>query len=411
MRIRRGRQQASSFEIAREAWSSLAGAAGRNVLASVGTALACGALVAIVGVSQTANVQIDARFSAEAARVVTVLDRVNEGDEPTEDVAFPFDAERRVRALAGGRGSLVSFTVSADPVVVSAHLGEGDGVNSLPVFGASGSLLPDGDGLMGGRDFTDVEVRHGASVALLSVVAARQLQVDVEALPVLVRVDGVAYAAVGIADRFTGSFDAASDLDLGVVIPSRAAVRQFGVPFGKRAATLRAFVQLGAAEQVASQLPLALRPDVPDSVSVIPPVTPRRLSDQVKGDLSPTLALIAAISLVAGAVGIANAASVSVMQRRAEIGLRRALGARRRDIAGQLLGESMAIGSLGALTGSVAGLATVVAVAAARHWTAVIDLRVVPVALVVGIAVGAVGGLWPAVRAAQVDPVSCLKGT
>lgn len=167
--------------------------------------------------------------------------------------------------------------------------------------------------------------------------------------------------------------------------------------------------RLGAAKVVAQQLPLALRPDAPNRFRAIAPPDPQALRGSVTADLNALFMLLAAITLVIGGVSIANTTFVAVLERTSEIGLRRSLGARPRHIAAHFLAESAALGTLGGLVGTSLGVAVVVFVALAQEWTAVLQPWTVLPAPAAGTLVGVAAGLYPAIRAAKVEPVEALR--
>ena len=129
----------------------------------------------------------------------------------------------------------------------------------------------------------------------------------------------------------------------------------------------------------------------------------------MQADVDALFVVLGGVALLAGAVGVANVMLLSVLERIGEIGLRRALGATRRNIAGQFVTESGLVGALGGVIGGAAGLLITLAVAAAREWTPVFDARLAAGAPAVGVVVGVVAGAFPAWRAARIEPIAALR--
>ncbi len=174
------------------------------------------------------------------------------------------------------------------------------------------------------------------------------------------------FTVIGIVDealRDRGFLGAA-------IITSTAAADYFGVDRPERVVVE---VEIGAGELIAVQGPIALAPSAPENLAAAAPVLPQAARDRVAGDVDSLFLLLAIVSLVVGAIGIANVTLVTVMERTGEIGLRRAVGARRRHIATQFLGESAVIGLVGGVIGASIGLIVVVSVSAAKGWTPVLD--------------------------------------
>jgi putative ABC transport system permease protein len=167
--------------------------------------------------------------------------------------------------------------------------------------------------------------------------------------------------------------------------------------------------RVGAAALIATQAALALRPDAPKRLKVIAPPDPQTLRGNVTSDFNALFLLLAAISLVIGAVGIANTTMVAVLERTNEIGLRRTLGARPVHIATQFLAESTVLGLLGGEIGASLGVAIVVATALAQQWTAVLAPWTVLSAPAIGALVGLLAGLYPSLRASRIEPVEALR--
>ncbi len=119
--------------------------------------------------------------------------------------------------------------------------------------------------------------------------------------------------------------------------------------------------------------------------------------------------VLGGVSLLVGAVGIANVTLVSVLERVGEIGLRRAMGAARRHIAVQFLAESLVLGLVGGVVGASLGTLVIVGISAARSWTPVLDSSLALAAPLVGGVVGLLAGVYPSLRAASLEPVEALR--
>jgi putative ABC transport system permease protein len=165
----------------------------------------------------------------------------------------------------------------------------------------------------------------------------------------------------------------------------------------------------GAAQVVADEAPIATDPVNSDNYAATAPPDPRQLRTQVEASVEELFIVLAAVALVVSAFGIANTMLVSVIERRSEIGLRRAVGAQRRDIVVQFLLESGLTGLAGGVAGSCLGIVTVIAVSVTRTWTPVMPVGMVVAAPGLGMLTGMIAGLYPSVRAASVQPIEALR--
>ncbi|MDB1086416.1 ABC transporter permease [Streptomyces sp. ACA25] len=381
----------------------------RSALTALGTVLGVGAFVAVLGLTATASAQIDDRFNALTATEVTLEDVARE-HEPHAGPAFPADAEERVAELNGLRHAGVHWTVDTgtDRGVHTTPAGPGAGRGAgedVQVLAASPGVLRAAEATLAqGVIFDPWHAESAQNVAVIGASTAGRLGITtLETHPALF-IDGQPFTVIGILDNV----ERKADLLLSVLIPATTAERIWGPPQGSSARMLLA-TELGAAQQIAREAPVALRPDHPEYVKAVPPPDPRDLRSTVTGDLQQLLLLLAAICLVIGAVGIANTTLVAVLERTAEIGLRRALGARSRHITAQFLTESATLGALGGLVGTSLGTATVVTVAALREWTPVVHPVTLAAAPVLGLLTGLLAGLYPAWRATRIQPAEALR--
>jgi putative ABC transport system permease protein len=401
-------------DLTSEALSGVLQRPARSVLTMLGTVLGVGAFVAVLGLTSTATGQIGARFDALKNTTVTVSDlgdgSARERGEP-ERVGFPDDGDERIQALNGAVAAGVWWTAPLRrPVIgtsVSVTAGSGADAGELPVLAASPGLfrvtVPT---VRTGLVFNASHDRRRARVAVLGVAAARRLGISQLTAQPAVFVNGIAFTVVGIID----DVQRVPDLLLGIIVPRSTAEQLFGPPDSENhPAQMVIQTRRGAAQLIARQAPVALRPDNPTRMRAIPPPDPHSLRDNVNTDLAGLFLALAGVSLVIGAVGIANTTLAAVLERVGEIGLRRSLGARPRHIAIQFVTESTTLGLLGGLTGTTIGVGIVLLMAIAKDWTAVLEPTAVLPGPLIGAAIGMLAGAYPAVRAARIEPVEALR--
>lgn len=308
-------------DLALEALAGIAQRPGRASLSILGTAIAVAAFVAVLGLTSTANGQISSRFTVLSATEVTVTDT---GSTLTHNAGFDETSEDRVRSLTGVRHAGVFWQAPVGSAAVRTtpdSPGE-----SLTVTAASPDLLRAVHAQAGeGALYDEFHSRRAERVAVLGQGAAARLGISrVDAQPA-VFVKGFPLTVVGILS----SVDRQPDLMLSVMVPSSTARALWGDPVGD-GAKLLIETAVGAASVVADQAAVAARPDDPDRLQVSSPPDPRELRDSVRADLDLLFLALAGVALIVGAVGIANTMVVAVMERVAEIGLRRSLVSRER---------------------------------------------------------------------------------
>ncbi|MER6953589.1 ABC transporter permease [Streptomyces sp. NPDC000618] len=375
----------------------------RSALTTLGTVLGITTLVITIGISATAGNQIVGRFDALTATSVTVEVPGPVGSVPLVD----WSGVNAVRRLAGV-DSVAAIADSTDTASVQVRANDvvspGDVTDqTMAVLAASPTLPAAVRGRMTtGRFFDDGNIARHDRVAVLGDQAARLLGINSVRDSPAVFLKGQAYTVIGIL----GDAEREQQLSTAVILPPTTAEDQLGL-----GAVTRVLINtaLGAAKQVAHQAPIALAPGAEDALAVTAPPDPAKARKGVQGDVNGLFLVLGLVSLVVGAIGIANVTLVTVMERIGEIGLRRALGASRRQVAGQFLVESTTIGLLGGVIGAVLGMVVVVAVSAVRDWTPVLDVRLAFGAPVAGALVGLLAGLYPSLRASRMEPVDALR--
>lgn len=396
----------------REISTGLVQRPGRSILTVLGTVLGVGSLVAIVGLTATAQGQISERFSVLDATGVDIEQVEGAGADITGGepyIAFPEDAQDRVEALNGVKNAGVWWPLNfpSGSIEISAHPPEvariADG-SDLAVYAVSPGAIEASDPTWkSGYGYDAFHQVRGEKVAVLGATAAHHLGIERLDTQPAVFIDGTAFTVVGILGRVQRN----KEFLLSVMVPSSTAVAEWGVPKGI-SPKMTVETVLGGATQIARQAPLALREDRPEYFRAIAPPDPHSLERRVSDDLTSLFLILAGISLIIGAFGIANTTLVAVLERIPEIGLRRALGARPRHVALQFLAESAVLGLVGGIVGTAIGVGVVVGVSISKDWSAIMPTWLMGGPLL-GAFTGLVAGLYPAWRATRVEPMEALR--
>ncbi len=393
-------------DLVAEATVALTARPARTLLTALGTVLGVAALVSTLGLAKTAGNQIVSRFDElEATKVAVEPDDRQQGSQDRVISVLPFDAGDRLERLNGvvaaGTKTDVNTTALARAVPVIDPQGQNE--FQIPVVAASPGIFDAARAtLTGGRFFDEGHSERGDNVVVLGPGAAQRLNVSrVDTAPAIFLGDEV-LAVIGIID----DVEREPDLLNAIIVPDGFARARLGLV---APGEVLIEVEVGAAELIGSQAAVALAPDRPEMLRVSVPPSPRAVKSAVASDVNSLFLILGAVSLLVGAIGIANVTLVSVLERTGEIGLRRALGATRAHIASQFLFESAALGALAGLIGTSLGILTIVGVSASRQWTPVLDPWLPLAAPVLGAVIGLLAGTYPAWKASATEPIAALR--
>jgi ABC-type antimicrobial peptide transport system permease subunit len=277
---------------------------------------------------------------------------------------------------------------------------------TAPVAGMdAGSLAVLGVTLSSGRLFDNGHVTRHDTVALIPDRMATRL--GMSQVGQAIAVDRHKVTVIGFFSDLVRRPDALE----AVIMPSTTASDFFAASASSDQITCATLIETrpGAASQLADQVALALAPDAPDTLVVIAPPDPQTFRRTLERPVRLLSLALTAAAMIVGGISVATSISSSVASRAAEIGLRKALGARSPHILIQIVGESSVIGFTGALLGAYLGAYAVIGISLANGWQPILDPTAAALACAAGAALGAVVGLIPATRAARLPAVAALR--
>jgi putative ABC transport system permease protein len=367
----------------------------RIILSAVGIAIGIAAMLAVVGISASSHAELDRTLDRLGTNLLTA------GPGQTlfgEDSSLPVEALAMVRRI--GPISAVSATGLIDAKVYrNEHIPAGES-GSIAVQAAR----PDLPGTVAaavakGRWLTDT-VADAPAVVLGAVAAAR---LGIHSPGPRVWLGGQWFTVTGIL----APVQLAPELDASALVGWAAAARW--LDFDGAPTTVYTRSDDDAVEDVRRVLAATVNPEAPNEVTVSRPSDALAASRAADTALNGLLLGLGAVALLVGGVGVANTMVIAVLERRAEIGLRRALGATRGQVCLQFLVESLLLATLGGVVGVLAGALVTGAYAASRGWPAVVPVWALAGGVASTVVIGALAGLYPAIRAALLPPTTALS--
>ena len=370
----------------------------RAALSALGIAIGISAIVAGLGISASSQANLLAQIDALGTNLLTASpgQQVLGGQAQLDPTAVGKVAHiPGVTDVAGVYQ--VPNTAPLRTNYISALATGGVGVEA-----ADPSLLTTLRGqLASGAFLTSATANYPAVV--LGATAARQLGITSLARHPLIYIQGKWFAVIGIMRPVP----LAPELDPQVLIGLPAAERAFGVTNAATDVYVR--TDTTAVTPVRSLLARSANPEHPEVVQVSRPSDALAARAAAQGSYDTLLLGLGAIALLVGGVGIANVMIISVIERRGEIGLRRALGATRRDIASQFLSESLILSLIGGTAGAALGFAVTAAYAAAKNLPVALSLPAFGGGIAAALVIGVGAGVYPGLRAAALAPTEALR--
>jgi putative ABC transport system permease protein len=296
----------------------------------------------------------------------------------------------------------VSETGSTSAAVYRSPLIPSVNTNALSVQAASIDLLPTvGASIAQGRYLNAATAR--LPVVVLGAAAAERLGIGRIYPGQRVWLGGQWFYVAGILTPAA----LAPEIDTSALVGFTAAKRYLG--FDGHATTVYVRAETSQVSAVQSVLAATANPKAPNEVNVSQPSATLQARAAAQGALNGLFLGLGAVSLLVGAVGVANIMVISVLERRSEIGLRRALGATKGHIRLQFLSEAVLLALLGGAVGVAAGAIATAVYATTKHWAIVVPTVAWAGGFGAALAIGAIAGLLPALRAARLAPTDALR--
>jgi putative ABC transport system permease protein len=385
----------------------------RSVLTALGIIIGVAAVIVMMALGDGAQASIKERIQSVGANVITVTaGSANIGGVHLGQGAVPTlttdDAKAIVAEVPGVQ--FVSPGLNARTQIVAPA-----GNWQTTVQGAGPQLADIRNWpVETGRFFDDADVSRAATVAVLGqVVRAQVFGAGVDPVGKIVRINNQPFTVIGVLST-KGQGPMGQDQDDTVIVPYTTVQKRLSgvtyvssITIAAAEGTSTDDVTAGVSSLLRIRHKLASSQD--DDFTVRTYAEMASVLTSTTTTMTYLLASVAAISLLVGGIGIMNIMLVSVTERTREVGLRRSVGARRRDVLLQFLSEALALGLAGGLIGVLIGVGTSQGMSAMMHWTAKVSAEAITMSFGFAAAIGAFFGFYPARRAAALNPTEALR--
>ena len=368
----------------------------RAGLSALGIAIGVAAIVAVLGLSSSASAGLLNEISALGTNLLVVENgqTITGGTAELPKAAPAMIARITPVTQVEDTGSVIG-DVYRTPLIPTID------TNALSIDAASLGLLHTvGTSVAQGSYLSTATAQE--PVCVLGAAAAQRLGIDRVYSGERIWVDKLWCYVAGILNPAL----LASNIDSSVLVGFPAAERYFG--FDGHPSTIYVRVQTSEVNTVDSLLAATANPQNPSEVDVSQPSAALVAQADAQGAFDDLFLGLGAVALLVGAVGVANIMIISVLERRSEIGLRRALGATKGHIRIQFLAEAVLLALIGGTVGVGIGVLATAAYASSKHELVVIPVLAWAGGIAAAILIGVVAGLWPALRAARMSPTQAL---
>lgn len=370
----------------------------RTLLMAAGPGLGVAVIIGAFGVLQSTSGEL--RTALERLGNDLVVVTATDGEDPR----LPVEAANRVAGIPSVEGVTATGAVRG---ISAAAVSLPDGLpNPIAnaVLSADARLLEVLEtGVALGRVLGPADEAGATTAAVVGARVARLLGIGPGEMQT-VYLNEHAFGVVGALEPSI----LLSDLDFAVLIPASTAERVFGA--NPAPSQLYVRIEDGAVREAAEILGVTATYEGSGLPSVSIPADLLAAQAEVDRTLAGAVWGLGLLAIGVGGFGIANVMLISVLERRREIGVRRALGHLRSVIAAQFISEAVLVGLLGAAVGAVIGATFVVVVSEVRGWVAVVDPLVLAAAMGASVLVTALAGVYPAIRAARMQPMDAVRG-
>jgi putative ABC transport system permease protein len=369
----------------------------RAALSALGIAIGVAAIVAVLGLSASSQ----AGLLSEIDRLGTnLLDATNGQTMFGQTAELPDAAPAMLRRI--GPVTQVQYTGSVNGNVFRSPLIPAIDTNAISITAASlGLPRAVGTSIAQGRFLNAATARE--PVAVLGAATAQRLGIDRVFSGERIWLAGMWFYLAGILR----SAPLAPEIDSAVLVGFPAAKHY--LDFDGHPSEIYVRAQNTDVDAVHNILAASANPENPGNVNVSQPSATLVARADAQGTFNDLFLALAAVALLVGAVGVANIMIIGVLERRSEIGLRRALGATKANIRTQFLSEAIVLALLGGIVGVLAGITATAIYASTKGWAVVIPPLAWGGGLTAALAIGAIAGLLPAIRAARMSPTEALR--